>query len=43
NIGCTESINLDGGGSTVMLINGTEIVKPSDGKQRSVGSCAAIM
>ncbi len=43
NIGCTESINLDGGGSTVMLINGTEIVKPSNGKQRSVGSCAAIM
>ena len=41
-LGCTESINLDGGGSTVMLVNGNEIIKPSDGKQRNVGSCAAF-
>ena len=41
-IGCTESINLDGGGSTVMLFNGNEIIKSSDGTQRRVGSCAAF-
>ena len=41
-LGCAESVNLDGGGSTVMLVNGNEIIKPSDGQQRSVGSCAAF-
>lgn len=41
-LGCTESINLDGGGSTVMLFNGNEIIKPSGGTQRTVGSCAAF-
>lgn len=41
-LGCTESINLDGGGSTVMLVNGNEVIKPSDGTQRRVGSCAAL-
>lgn len=41
-LGCTESVNLDGGGSTVMLFNGNEIIKPSGGEQRTVGSCAAF-
>lgn len=40
--GCTDAINLDGGGSTMMLVNGSELIKPSDGKQRSVGSCVYI-
>ena len=40
--GCTDAINLDGGGSTMMLVNGKELIKPSDGKQRSVGSCVYI-
>ena len=40
--GCTDAINLDGGGSTMMLVNGQELFKPSDGKQRSVGSCVYI-
>lgn len=36
-LGCTEAINLDGGGSSCMLINGKETIKPStDGKQRPV-------
>ena len=34
--GCTEALNLDGGGSSCMLINGNETIKPSDGKQRAV-------
>lgn len=40
--GCTEAINLDGGGSSCMLINGKETIKPSDGKQRSVTSAVVI-
>jgi exopolysaccharide biosynthesis protein len=30
NIGCWEALNLDGGGSSCMLINGKETIKPSD-------------
>ena len=40
--GCTDAINLDGGGSSCLLINGIETIKPSDGAQRSVGSCIYI-
>jgi len=29
-LGCMEAINLDGGGSSCMLINGKETIKPSD-------------
>lgn len=35
-IGCTEALNLDGGGSSQMLIMGKETIKGSDGQQRSV-------
>lgn len=41
-LGCTEAINLDGGGSSCMLINGQETIIPSDGKQRAITSMAAI-
>ena len=37
-LGCTEAINLDGGGSSCMLIGGKETIKVSDGSQRAVGS-----
>ena len=37
-LGCVEAINLDGGGSTCMLVNGNETIKMSDGSQRSVAS-----
>ncbi|HMT73686.1 MAG TPA: phosphodiester glycosidase family protein, partial [Chitinophagaceae bacterium] len=29
-IGCWEALNLDGGGSSCLLINGKETIKPSD-------------
>lgn len=29
-IGCKEALNLDGGGSSCMLVNGMETIKPSD-------------
>jgi exopolysaccharide biosynthesis protein len=35
-LGCTEALNLDGGGSSCMLINGIETIKPSDGSERAV-------
>ena len=37
-LGCVEAINLDGGGSSCMLVNGKETIKVSDGSQRAVGS-----
>ncbi len=38
-LGCIEALNLDGGGSSCMLINGKETIKPSDkGVQRSIPS-----
>lgn len=36
-LGCEEAMNLDGGGSSTMLINGKETIRPSDkGGQRAV-------
>lgn len=36
-LGCVEAMNLDGGGSSTMLVNGLETIKPSDpGGQRPV-------
>ncbi len=30
NLGCKEALNLDGGGSSCMIVNGKETIKPSD-------------
>jgi exopolysaccharide biosynthesis protein len=36
-IGCVEALNLDGGGSSCMLVNGKETITPSDkGGERPV-------
>jgi hypothetical protein len=36
-LGCVEALNLDGGGSSCMLVNGKETIKPSDATgQRAV-------
>lgn len=36
-LGCVEAMNLDGGGSSSMLINGKETIRPSDrGVQRAI-------
>ena len=40
--GCRDALNLDGGGSTCLLVNGLETIKPSDSAQRSVGNCIYI-
>ena len=41
-LGCEQALNLDGGGSSCMLINGKETIKPSDGKQRTVINGASL-
>jgi len=35
-LGCYEALNLDGGGSTCLLVNGKEVFKPSDKEERPV-------
>ncbi len=35
-LGCVEALNLDGGGSSCLLINGKETIAPSDKKQRAI-------
>lgn len=36
-LGCVEALNLDGGGSSCMLVNGKETIKPSDkGGERAI-------
>lgn len=37
-LGCVEALNLDGGGSSCLLVNGKETIKPSDkaGTQRAI-------
>ncbi|MBR1873077.1 MAG: phosphodiester glycosidase family protein [Bacteroidales bacterium] len=41
-LGCGDALNLDGGGSTCMLIDGQETIKPSDGHQRAVASTVML-
>ena len=37
-LGCTDALNLDGGGSSCMLVSGQETIQVSDGSQRPVSS-----
>ena len=41
-LGCTEALNLDGGGSSCLLVQGQETIKVSDGEQRPVGSVIVL-
>lgn len=41
-LGCVEAINLDGGGSSCMLVNGKETIKVSDKTQRAVASAVMM-
>jgi hypothetical protein len=42
-IGCRSALNLDGGGSSALVINGTTINKPSGGIERAVTSIFAVV
>jgi uncharacterized protein YraI len=37
-LGCVIAVNLDGGGSSEMIVNGSIKNKPSDGAERSIGT-----
>ena len=41
-LGCTEALNLDGGGSSCMLVQGSGTIKESDGGQRPVASVVIL-
>ena len=41
-LGCTDAMNLDGGGSTTMVVRGKIVNSPSDGRERKVGSALAL-
>ena len=41
-LGCTEALNLDGGGSSCLLIQGKETIKVSDNRQRPVSSVVIL-
>ncbi|HWR44352.1 phosphodiester glycosidase family protein [Sporomusa sp.] len=42
-LGAQDAMNLDGGGSSEMVLNGKIVNKPSDGRERRVGDALAIM
>ena len=42
-LGCTEAMNLDGGGSTTMVIRGQVVNSPSDGRERKVANALALL
>lgn len=41
-MGCVGAVNLDGGGSTTLTVNGKQTVKPSDGTERGVMTALII-
>ncbi len=42
-LGCTEAMNLDGGGSTTMWVQGQVVNHPSDGRERSLGNALVLV
>lgn len=42
-LGCTDAMNLDGGGSTTMWVRGLVVNRPSDGRPRSVANGLAVV
>ncbi len=42
-LGCSDAVNLDGGGSSVMWIRGRIVNRPSDGVERAVGAALLIV
>ncbi|MFD2354874.1 phosphodiester glycosidase family protein [Nonomuraea ferruginea] len=42
-LGATQAINLDGGGSTAMVVKGKVVNQPSDGGERAVGDALLVL
>ncbi len=41
-LGCTDALNLDGGGSTTMWVDGKMVNHPSDGRERPIGNAVLV-
>ena len=41
--GAVDAINLDGGGSTELIVKDSIVNSPSDGRERAVGSALMII
>jgi hypothetical protein len=41
-LGCVDAMNLDGGGSTTLAVNGIAVNRPSDGAQRPVSNALLL-
>lgn len=42
-LGAVQALNLDGGGSTTMVVNGELVNKPSDGFQRQISNAVLVL
>jgi hypothetical protein len=42
-LGATDALNIDGGGSTTMVVNGNIKGRPSDGEERAVSSALVVL
>lgn len=42
-VGCTDAVNLDGGGSSTMVVDGSVRNMPSDGSERSVATAVLLV
>lgn len=42
-LGCTDALNLDGGGSTTLWLEGRVMNSPSDGRERSVANALVLL
>lgn len=41
-LGCTDALNLDGGGSTTMWVDGEVVNRPSEGRERQIGNAVLV-
>ena len=42
-LGATRAMNLDGGGSTTMVVNGEVMNRPSDGEERRISTAVLVL
>jgi exopolysaccharide biosynthesis protein len=42
-LGAVDALNLDGGGSSTMVVQGEVVNRPSDGRERSISSAILIL
>jgi len=43
NAGCTDALNLDGGGSTTLWVRGAVVNRPSDGRERPIANALLLL